>query len=85
MLGDRTQIFLDSCPKLLPEKMLKTFAASLVVQWLRILLPLQGTWVQSLAQEDSMCMKQLSLCARTTEPALQSLLLQLLSPHAINC
>ena len=26
--------------------------ASLVVQWLRIHLPMQGTWVQSLVQED---------------------------------
>ena len=25
---------------------------SLVVQWLRICLPMQGTWVQSLVQED---------------------------------
>ena len=29
--------------------------ASLVVQWLRIPLPMQGTWVQPLVQEDSMC------------------------------
>ena len=28
---------------------------SLVVQRLRICLPLQGTWVQSLVQEDSTC------------------------------
>ena len=28
---------------------------SLVVQWLRICLPIQGTWVQSLVQEDSTC------------------------------
>ena len=28
---------------------------SLVVQWLRICLPVQGTWVQSLVQEDSTC------------------------------
>ena len=28
---------------------------SLVVQWLRIRLPVQGTWVQSLVQEDSTC------------------------------
>ena len=26
-----------------------------MVQWLRIHLPVQGTWVQSLVQEDSMC------------------------------
>ena len=29
--------------------------ASLVVQWLRIHLPMQGTQVQSLVQEDSPC------------------------------
>ena len=28
---------------------------SLVVQWLRICLPKQGTWVRSLVQEDSTC------------------------------
>ena len=27
----------------------------LVVQWLRILLPVQGTWVPSLVWEDSTC------------------------------
>ena len=26
--------------------------ASLVVQWLRVFLPMQGTWLQSLVQED---------------------------------
>ena len=26
---------------------------SLVVQWLRICLPVQGTWIQSLVQEDA--------------------------------
>ena len=28
---------------------------SLVVQWLRISLPVQGTWVRSLVWEDSSC------------------------------
>ena len=28
---------------------------SLVVQWLRIRLPVQGTWVQALVQEDPTC------------------------------
>ena len=28
---------------------------SLVVQWLRICLAIQGTWVQSLVQEDPTC------------------------------
>ena len=27
-----------------------------MVQWLRICLPMQGTWVQSLVQEDSTCL-----------------------------
>ena len=35
---------------------LKTYSrASLMVQWLRICLPMQGTLVQSLVQEGSMC------------------------------
>ena len=29
--------------------------ASLVAQWLRIRLPVQGTWVQALVQEDPTC------------------------------
>ena len=36
--------------------------ASLVAQWLRIRLPMQGTWVQALAQEDN-------TCCGTTKPA----------------
>ena len=28
---------------------------SLVAQWLRIRLPMQGTWVLALVQEDSTC------------------------------
>ena len=31
------------------------FWASLVVQWLRIHLPMQGTWVRALVQEDPTC------------------------------
>ena len=56
---------------------------SLVVQWLRICLPVQGTRVQSLVQEDPTCHgatkarapQLLSLCSRAHEP-------QLLSPRA---
>ena len=33
----------------------KVMRASLVVQWLRIRLPMQGTWVRSLAWEDPTC------------------------------
>ena len=31
------------------------FGTSLVAQWLRIHLPMQGTWVQALVQEDPTC------------------------------
>ena len=46
---------------------------SLVAQWVRIHLPMLGTWVQSLVQADSTClgptkpMQLLSPCAVTTE------------------
>ena len=39
---------------------------SLVAQWLRICLPMQRAWVQSLLWEDS-------TCVRTTKPQLPSL------------
>ena len=45
--------------------------ASLVAQWLRIRLPMQGTRVRAQVQEDPNAAKQLSPCATTTEPALQ--------------
>ena len=64
---------------------------SLVVQWLRIRLPMQGTWVQSLGQEDPTCRRATKptshncwarapqllkpACSRACVP-------QLLSPHA---
>ena len=32
-----------------------TQGASLVAQWLRICLPMQGTWVQALVREDPTC------------------------------
>ena len=41
---------------------------SLVVQWVGIHLPMQGTWVRSLGWEDSTCLKQLSLRATIAEP-----------------
>ena len=38
------------------DKILDTnFRASLVTQWLRIRLPMQGTRVQALVQEDATC------------------------------
>ena len=36
-----------------PKK--RTQQASLVVQWLRIRLPVQQTWVQALVREDPTC------------------------------
>ena len=53
---------------------------SLVAQWLRIHLPIQGTWVRSLvqkiphaAEQLSPCTKLLSLRSRAREPQLLSL------------
>ena len=46
----------------------QTIPTSVVVQWSRICLPMQGTWVQSLAQKIPHAMGQLSPCATTTEP-----------------
>ena len=43
---------------------------SLVVQWLGIHLPMQGTQARSLVREDPNALKQLSLGATTTEPEL---------------
>ena len=43
---------------------------SLVVQWLGIHLPKPGTWIQSLVQEDPMCLRAAK--PTTTEPALYS-------------
>ena len=40
---------------------------SLVIQWLRICLPMQGTWVQPLVWEDSTCHGELSPRAAATE------------------
>ena len=44
--------------------------ASLVAQWLRIDLPMQGTRVRALVQEDPTCHGATKPCATTTEPAL---------------
>ena len=49
---------------LFPQK--NTTRTSLVVQWLRIHLPIQG--VPSLIQEDSTCYGHLSPCATTAKP-----------------
>ena len=45
---------------------------SLVVQWVRIRLPMQGTRVQFLIWEDSTCHGITNRCSTTTEPVLQN-------------
>ena len=42
--------------------------ASLVAQWLRILLPMQGTQVRALSWTIPHAVEQLSPCTTTTEP-----------------
>ena len=51
--------------------------ASLVVQWLRIHLPMQGTWVQALAREDP-------TCCGATEPVSHSYCACALQPTSHN-
>ena len=46
--------------------------ASLVAQWVRIRLPMQGTWVRALVGEDPTCPGAIKPGARTTESALWS-------------
>ena len=43
--------------KLIERELLKYcyIGTSLVAQWIRLHLPMQGTWVRSLVWEDSMC------------------------------
>ena len=49
-----------------------TLGMSLVEQWLRIRLPMQGTQVRAPVREIPHAAEQLSLCAATTEPVLYS-------------
>ena len=54
---------------------IQNLETSLVVQWLRIPLPMQGTWVWFLAQEESTCCGQFGpgatgACSRTLEQQL---------------
>ena len=47
---------------------------SLVAQWIRMCLPMQGTWVQSLVQEDSTCCRATKpVCCNYWNPWAQSL------------
>ena len=50
--------------------MKKKLRASLVAQWLRIRLPMQGTWFDPWSGKIPHAMEQLSPCATTTEPVL---------------
>ena len=50
----------------------KRNGASLVPQWLRIRLPVQGTRVQAPVGKTPHAAEQLSPCATTTEPVLYS-------------
>ena len=50
ILGQETKILQAVCPPPPAKK-----RASLVVQWLRILLPMQGTQVRALVREDPTC------------------------------
>ena len=45
----------------------------LVEQWIRIRLPMQGTWVQWMAREDFTCSRAAKFMHPTAEPELQSL------------
>ena len=47
----------DSAGSGAPEEGLTSRGGTLVVQWLRIHLPMQGTQVQSLIQEDLTCFR----------------------------
>ena len=62
------------------EKWIKEeiLGASLVAQWLRVCLPMQGTRVRALVREDPHAAEQLGPCATTTEPAC-------LEPVSHNC
>ena len=53
---------------------------SLVAQWLRIHLPMQGTWVQALVQEDPTCHRATKPCA----PQLLSLRSRAREPQLLN-
>ena len=44
---------------------------SLVVQWLSIHLPMQGTWVQSLVWEDSTCCEAIRPTCHNAGPVLE--------------
>ena len=63
----------DGCNAMLnSEDASRKDRTSLVVQWLRTCLTMQGTWFQSLAQNIPHDVSQLSPCPTTTEPVPQN-------------
>ena len=48
------------------------FETCLVVQWIRIHLPMQGIWIDNWSGKLPQTTEQLSLCATNTEPAPQN-------------
>ena len=58
--------------------------ASLVVQWLRVCLPVQGTQVQSFLQEDPHAAGQQRPRTTTTEPVFQSSQAAITEPTCCN-
>ena len=72
---NHTNIFLGQSPKAIEIKTkIKKWGASLVAQWLRICLSMQGTWVQALTQQDPTCRRATkpmhhNYWARALEPA----------------
>ena len=64
--GLKYLVWLSCTANMLSE--IKKFWTFLVVQWLRISLPLQGTWVRSLVWKIPHAVEQLRPWATTTEP-----------------
>ena len=59
------------------------YRTSLVAQWLRICLPMQGTWVRSLAREDHTCHGATKpMCYKYWACALEAASHNYWSPHA---
>ena len=56
-LNKTSNALLKHCCKLIHAHafLKRKYWASLVAQWLRICLPMQGTWVRALVREDPMC------------------------------
>lgn len=61
----------------------KSQRASLVASWIRMRVPMQGTRVQSLLQEDSTRQRAPGPMATATEPVLQGPRGTTASPHAL--